>query len=707
VGRDFIDADFLEFSNKIFSGNQTKEQQHKLIREKLASLDHVNLRNYLYINNRDLTFRDESATSGVDEPSMSNGAAYADLDNDGDLDLIVNNINREAFVFINNTNKRGGPAGGSHFINLRLEGSAANKRGIGVKVLIYSGALVQMQEQFPVRGYFSTVDYDLHFGLGTANTVDSIVVIWPDNKIQSIKQPPTDSLLTVSWQHAKLSAGFSHHPTDVVFHESSDIPYKHHDNLFNDFASQRLLPQKYSQLGPFITTGDVNKDGLIDFFIGGGFNFSGNIAIQSANGQFQITQLIDSIKMEEDEDCVFFDADNDGDPDLLVTSGDTRYEENAPYYKPRLYINDANGKFSLKREAIPDSIRIIAGTVSAADYDGDGYTDIFIGGRVSKNYPIAPRSFLLKNNKGVFTDVTATVCPALQQAGMVTASAFVNIKGDTTPELIIAGEWMKVRFFSYRNGIFSEFTDSTGLSTMNGMWRSLTAADIDNDGDVDLIVGNQGLNSQYKVSNEHPMELHAADIDGNGSIDPIPFYYFKTADGRRASFPAINRGLFAEQVPAIKKQFLYHRDYAKATFDDIFNEKVKKQLLSHRCDETRSCWLENTGNGKFIKHPLPTPAQFAPVNAIVCEDFDHDGYTDLLIAGNEYHSEVMMGRYDASYGLFLKGTASKEFTPVSPVRSGFIVRGDVRDMSVIRMPDGLRKILVAVNNDSLKVFDVR
>ena len=707
IGRDFINADFLEFSNNIFNSTRIREEQEKAIRKKLASLKHVNLPNYLYTNNHDLTFTDDSENGGVNEPSMSNGAAYADLDNDGDLDLVVNNISREAFVFINNTNQKNKPVA-AHYLSLQLKGDSLNQHGFGSKVLVYNNGKAQMQEQNPVRGYFSSVDQQLIFGLGKNEQVDSLLVVWPDGKNQLLKNIAADTILVLSWKDAGinssvLTSGPASLFTDIS--SSSGILYKHQDNPFNDYTLQRLLPQKYSQLGPFITTGDINKDGATDFFIGGGFNFSGRIFTQ-AGQTFRSKNLTDSIKFEEDMDCILFDADKDGDDDLLVTGGDMQYEENSNYYKPRLYSNDGKGNFSLQFNAVPDAVNTIAGCVSAGDYDGDGDLDLFIGGRVSKKYPLSPNSYLLQNNQGVFTDVTAKVCPALQKAGMVTSAVWTDFDNDKQTDLVIAGEWMPVQFFKNNHGNLGEATASTGLTQMNGMWRSLIATDMDNDGDMDLVAGNLGLNCEYKTSVAEPIQLFATDLDGNGSIDPVFFYYIKGMDGKKHSYPAIGRSRLADQVPAIKKQFLLHEDYSHAGFDEIFKGKAKDKIQEFYCDETRSCYFENTGKGKFVKHVLPMQAQFAPVNAIICDDLDSDGVKDLLLAGNEYQTEVMTGRYDASYGCFLRGSKNKSFTSVPPVESGFVLNGDVKDMSLVRLSNGQRILLAAVNNDSMRVFRI-
>ncbi len=708
IGRDFIDADFVEFSNTMFNGNLSREEQQKAIRKKLASLDNVNLPNYLFINNKDLRFSDQSDYGGVNEPSMSNGAAYADLDNDGDLDLVVNNINQAAFILRNNTYQNN-KTDSLHYLSFKLNGDSLNRKGFGAKLFLYSNGNVQLQEQNPVRGYFSSVDQQLIFGLGQNATADSLLVVWPDGKKELLKNIKADTTVLLAWKNAAVNFQLNDVDSAFLFTDitgSNGLMYKHTDNSFNDFASQQLLLQKYSQTGPFITTADINNDGTSDFFIGGAFNFSGKLFAQKVGERFTSKNLTDSIKFEEDEAAVFFDADKDGDHDLLITYGGMQYEENSIYYKPRLYINDGKGNFSYQLNAIPDSVRTIAGCVSTGDFNNDGYIDLFVGGRVSNKFPASPKSFLLQNNHGIFADVTAKVCPALQTPGMLTAAVFTDYDNDKQTDLVIAGDWMPLQFFKNNNGRLINTTTATGLTQMKGMWRSLEAADIDNDGDIDFVAGNLGLNCEYKVSMQEPMQLFSTDLDGNGSIDPFLFYYIKDKDGVRRSYPAISRGRFAERVPAIKKQFLLNADYASAGFQEIFKGKPADKIEEFICNETRTCFFENTGNGKFVKHVLPVEAQFSPVNAIVCEDFDKDGFKDLLLAGNEYQTEVITGRYDASYGCFLRGGSNKSFTAVAPAKSGFILNGDVKDLSLIQLANGKKMILAAVNNDSMRVFSI-
>ena len=706
IGRDFINADFISFSETA-GQNATEAQMRKTLRDKLVALKHVEIPNYLYLNNGDCTFSNITDSSGIKRNSMSNGAAYVDLDNDGDLDLVVNNINREAFILINNENQSD-KTKANHSISFILKGDSLNPKGFGAKVFMYTNGRSQVQEEYPVRGYLSSVDTKLLFGTGKNARADSVVVIWPNDKKQVLKNFTADSTYTLYQKNANEIWQPVSNISKKIFSDvttSINALYKHTDVIYNDYADERLLPQKYSQLGPFISTADINKDGKTDFYIGGGFNSHGRIFTQEKNGSFTSKDFIPTSKFTEDEGSVLFDADGDGDLDLLITYGDTRYNDTSMFYHPQLYLNDGKGNFTLSVNAIPLNVRTIAGCVTVADYDGDGDMDVFIGGRVSKQFPLSPHSYLLQNNKGIFTDVTNNVCPALSNAGMVTAAQWADIDNDKHPDLIIAGEYMPIRFFKNDGSKLNEITTSTGLENIDGLWRSLVATDVDGDGDIDFIAGNLGLNCKYHASAQYPMKLYAADIDGNGSIDPVMFYYIKDENGERRLYPSINKDQLAAQVPLIKKKFLLNKDYAKATADEIFTDSKKLQVLT--CDEMRSCWIENKGSSKFVMHALPMEAQFAPVNAIVCADMDGDGIKDILLAGNEYQTEVMTGRYDASYGCFLKGGNNKEFKSVSPQTSGFKIDGDVRDMKLITTANNEKLILVAVNNDSMIVFKCR
>jgi enediyne biosynthesis protein E4 len=703
MGKDLINADFVLYRANAKPENYAQPQDRaKALQEKLNDYKAVPLQNYFYKNNKNIGFSNITNDAGITDLSISNGAAYADFDNDGDLDLVVNNINQEAFFYENsNTNDSK-----KHRISFSLQGDSLNKDALGAKIFLYCNNKIQVAEQSPVRGYLSSVDKRLHFGLDSIATIDSAVIMWPNQKKQVLKNIPSDTLLVLKISSANTNIDYATASANFLFTDitnSTSLGFKHYEPFFNDYSFQRLLPQKYSQLGPYIAVADVNADGLDDFFIGGAFNQSGKICIQQQNGQFVEKDLTTGKKYEEDMGCAFFDADGDKDLDLFVASGSNEVDKGSAYYKPRLYINDGIGNFAININAMPASVNTSASCVVTSDYDNDGDVDVFIGGRVSLDYPEIPNSFLLQNTNGVFADVTNTVSENLSKVGMVTAAVFTDFDNDKQTDLVVAGDWMPLRFYKNQNGKFTEVTTSTGLNNNNGMWRSLVATDVDNDGDQDIVAGNMGINNKYGVDEKYPLQLYAKDIDANGSTDPIMSYYFTNKNKERELFPANSLMQFAEQVPSIKKKFLLHDDYAKASLSKIIDEGSS---IKFTCNEMNSCWFENKGNGKFEKHLLPILAQFAPINAIVSKDFNNDGITDLLIAGNEYQTDVMTGRYDASYGLLLTGNKNKSFAALPAAQSGLAIKGDVKDVKYVIDNNKKVKILVAINNERVKVFGV-
>lgn len=707
MGRDLTNADFVQYREDNQLEDNTREGEYrKKLMEKLTSYKSIKLTNYLFHNNHDYTFSDITEAAGINDKTISNGAAYADLDNDGELDLVVNNINQPASVLFN-TSRSDTSRSRYHYLDISLKGDKWNLDAIGSKITIFYKGGRQSNELYPVRGYLSSVDKKIHFGLAETTMLDSMQVIWPDDKVQILKNISADQTLTLDYRNNDGPfnlATATVKPRFIDVTSEIGVSYKHQETFFNDYSFQTLLPQKYSQLGPLISVADVNKDGLDDFFVGGAFNYSGKIFIQHKDGRFTENMLDTGKKEPEDIGSFFFDANGDGYPDLIVTGGSDEFSPGSPVYIPRLYINDGKGNFSRKSDAVPSSVNTSASVITGFDFDGDGNTELFLGGRVSSSYPLSPKSYILRCHEGKIEDVTNEVCPALENAGMVTSAVWIDFDNDKKTDLVIAGDWMPLRFFKNTGKKLEEVTLSVGLQNISGQWRSLVASDIDHDGDMDLIAGNIGLNNKYHVSPERPLMLFAADIDHNGSMDPVSFYYIKDKSGNRVLYPDISLDKFAQQVPSIKKKFIYHKDFGKAGYSEIYNEEQKKEVQTFRCDETRSCYFENKGNGKFQMHPLPVEAQFAPVNAIVCMDLDGDGNSDLLLAGNEYQNEIMTGRYDASYGLYLKGDGHGQFTPIQPVRSGFIIDGDVKDLKVIRNAEKRIHVLVGVNDEFLKIF---
>jgi len=629
------------------------------------------------------------------------------LDNDGDLDLVLNNMNQEAFI-LRNEIRQSISDSTNNFLSIQLQGPANNSTGVGCKVTLYDKAGQQFLEQSPVRGFYSSVDSRLHFGIGNLKSIDSLKVEWPDNKIQVLTRVKANQFLKLKYEDAKENNRHDTVVSTTFFSDATskvNIEFKHAESRYFDFNNHRPQAQKFSQLGPCIATGDINGDGSTDFFVGGTANQPGKIFIQKKDGTFTSKDLVNGNKPEEDLGTVLFDANGDKSLDLLISGGSTEFGSNSSNNFLRLYLNDSKGNFTLDKKAFPQPISIISQSVAITDYDGDGDMDIFIGGRVSADkYPAIPRSYILQNNKGVFTDVTKDVCPALQYPGMITSAVFSDFNNDGKPDLILCGEWMPIRSFENKNGKFVEVTNATGLPQQNGMWRSLQAVDINHDGKMDYVAGNMGLNNMFHPTNERPMMLFGKDMDNNGSVDIIPAYYIKNNEGKYDLFPAINRSQMADEMPGIKKKYLLFKDFSNVTMENLLTDFGKDGWIKLHCETMQSVWLENLGNGKFITHTLPLVAQVAPINAILPIDVDGDGNIDLVVAGNEYQAEATTGRYDASYGTVLKGDGKGNFSVMDYNKSGLIIDGDVKDVKSINLFNGEKLIIAAVNDEKLKCF---
>jgi hypothetical protein len=713
LGKDMTNNDYASFrngqapNNYIFGKNETENTTDKAsteeLRKNIDAYGSIKMENYFFHNNGGFTFTNTTKSTGLSISSISNGAAYADLDNDGDLDLVVNNINDAAFIWKNELRKTVKDST-QNFLTVELKGSPNNLSGLGSQIILFSKEEKQFAEQSPVRGFSSSVDLRLHFGVGNISIIDSVQIKWPDNKVQVITKVKVNQQLTVKYQDAKAPA-LPNEATATPFFTDitnpSAIQFKHTETQNFDFGYHQPLPQKYSQLGPCVATGDINGDGLMDFFAGGAANQSGKIFLQKPSGSFDEKNITAGNKPEEDLGAVFFDADGDKDLDLLITGGSFEFTV-TKYSQPRLYLNDSKGNFKADETALP-VITDITDAVTAADYDSDGDIDIFIGGRLlPQKYPQSPRSYILQNNNGKFTDVTTAVNPSLQFAGMITDALFTDFNNDKKPDLIICGEWTAVRFFKNENNKLVEVTEATNLTNTNGWWRSLQQADIDKDGDMDYIAGNMGLNNRFHITSNQSMFLYTKDMDKNGFVELVPSYYIKDNDGNNKLFPGLDRNQLAEQLPAIKKKYLLHADYAKISMEKLKNDYGSEGWSDLKCETSASVWIENLGNGKFKTHELPIQAQLAPINSIVADDVDEDGNIDLIIAGNEYQTAVATGRYDASYGLFLKGNGKGNFAPIN--NSGLIIDGDIKDLKMINIKNKGKVLLAAPNDATLKIF---
>lgn len=677
------------------------------------SIPIIKISNYAFKNNGDLSFSNETQNWGLDVPSFSNGAAYADLDNDGDLDFVVNNINDSALVYRNSLyTAKAGPAK-NHYLRLEFKGDAPNGAGLGAMATLYYGkGKTQFHENSVYKGYLSSVEGIAHFGLGKIQKVDSLKVVWPGGKYQLLKNIKADQVLMLDQKNAKQQRIYPAKGKDqrqqMAFTEVAEalgVRYKSEEDDEIDFNWQRTLPHKLSQFGPGIAAGDINGDGLDDFYIGGAAGKAGGLFIQKPDGTFRLaTGNIPAGKTGEDMGVLFFDADNDKDLDLYVASGSYEFLEGSEQLQDLLYLNDGKGNFTLDEKALP-VLTASKSCVRAADYDKDGDLDLFVAGRVVPGkYPLAPQSYILRNDGGRFTDVTASVSPELQNLGMITDALWSDFNGDGDVDLVIAGEWLPVTFLQNTKGKFKNITAATGLAPYTGWWNSLTAGDFDNDGDIDYVAGNLGLNTNYVASASQPLSVLAKDFDGNGSIDPVMVCYIKAEDGTMKPFPMHTRDDLNAQMPRTRSVFPRYVHYAKATIDEVIPQAEREGAIQMQATHFQSSYLENLGQGKFKLSVLPKAAQLAPVYGMQSDDIDGDGNLDLLMVGNDYGTEVFTGRYDAFAGLYLKGNGKGAFRPATLTSSGFYVDGDAKAMAQIFSAKGQKLTLVTQNNDSLRIF---
>jgi hypothetical protein len=698
--RNYLDMDFLSYlvNEKIKSQSLGKEAA---LLEMIEKMPPIKIQNYLYKNNGDLSFSNKSTEWGIDGMSVSNAAAYADFDNDGDLDLIICHTNAEASVYRNNSES----LNNNNFLKVKFKGNDKNTFGIGAKVVLYAKDKHFHQEMVPVRGLQSSVNHELVFGLGDFSTVDSLLVYWPDGKRQTLTEVKANQAITLQ-QSAAQKVGRPISKPEKQFEEIRDklgLNYKHEEANYLDFKQDRLMPNAISTAGPKILKGDINKDGLEDFYIGGSKGASGKLYRQSANGKFvEVAQkAFEDDKEYQDMDGIFFDADGDGFLDLYVVSGGSAFPENSPLFQDRLYRNDGKGNFTRSLDGVPEMF-VSGSSVTAGDFDKDGLDDLFVGGRfIPGKYPVAPRSFLLKNKgKGKFEDVTADFCPELMDPGLVTDVQFIEMNGDGWLDLVVVGEWMEIGVYTNERGEkYSRKKDAFPRNT-SGWWLTIAADDFDQDGDVDLVLGNFGLNNPYKPDTTRPASLVFKDFDNNGSIDPIFSYYMADTN----SF-AYSRDELIGQIPSMKKKFPDYLSFAKADITDFFSAEQMVEVDSLGATLLESIYLENNGQGNFSIKKLPVEAQFSPIYAIASMDVNHDGHADLVTGGNLETTRVSSGQYDANYGMVFLGDGKGVFTTLNPAISGLNIRGDIRDISRINIK-ATEYGIFSRNDDSLKIFKI-
>ncbi len=699
--KDYTEMDFLKYSVDRVIKTMAKDSVDP-IPEYIRKMPTIEIPNYIFKNEGNGTFTKKTSEWGFDRKGVSAGAAYADLDNDGDLDLVINNSNSYADIYKNNSEK----LIKNNYLRVQLDGGVANQRGIGAKVKVFCKGQQSYQEQSPVRGFQSSSDPVLNFGVGKNTVIDSVLIIWPNDNFQKMTAVPVNQLLTVKMTDAKEKWSY-----DTAANKSQSLltqttlPDVHHEeNKFNDFTVQALLPNYLSRQGPCIEVADINKDGLEDFFIGGAKDKTAQLFIQNKNNTFSLKSSPAFAKDAASEDvaAVFFDADNDGDADLYAASGGFELNENDPAFQDRLYINDGKGNFIKKENALP-AMLTSKSCAKAADIDGDGDMDLFVGGRVVPGkYPAAPRSYILLNDgKGNFTDATQKNCAALVQPGMITDALWIDINNDKQPDLVTVGEWMPVRVFINAKGILSDASANYIKFASTGWWNRISASDMDEDGDMDLVIGNCGTNTQFHVEEKTPMNIYYKDFDNNGSVDPILCYYIGGV-----SYPANSRDDLTDQLPYLKKKFLAYKEYADATINDLFTPDQLKDAGVLKAEIMETVYLENQGDKGFVKHLLPLPAQYAPVYGIVLEDLNNDGKKDMLLAGNNTWTRIKFGRYSANHGVLLTGDGKGEFNYVPQAKSGLSLRGNVKSLKLINT-NGSKKIIAGINDDNAVLISIK
>jgi len=701
-GRNSTHMDALMFSVEQIM----KQQKGEAIMTKMDIIERIPatvLKNYIFKNNGDLTFTNVTDSWGDEVPSLSNGAAYADLDNDGDMDLVVNTINDYPLIYRNNSNK----LNANHFLKIKFDGIGLNKGGIGAKVEVTCKGQTYTQEFMPSRGYMSSMNHELIFGLGNATTVDELKITWPDLREQVLKTVGIDQTIILHNKDAQIPQPKTapvYQPVFVPLNNNNILSFKHVENEYVDFRQQILLPHFLSTQGPHIAKGDLNNDGLEDLYFSGAKGSTGKLYFQRKNGSFelQVQSCFEKDKDCEDIGAVLFDADGDKDLDLYVVSGGNEFSKESPELQDRLYLNNGNGLFTKPTDHLP--VMLTSGScVKAGDIDNDGDIDLFVGGRlVPGSYPIAPRSYILENNgKGYFKDVTEQYNKSLRNPGMVTDAVWTDFNGDKLLDLIIVGEWMGIRAFQNTGRNLTEISDKCGLKDSEGWWNTIIAEDFDLDGDIDYVIGNLGLNSQIKVSVAEPATIYAKDFDNNGSIDAVMCYFIQ---GK--SYPFYAKDDLQDQLPFIKKKYLSYESYANQTITDIFSPIELKDALVLKASVFASCYLENKGNNTFELSPLPREAQYSPIYAILSGDYNKDGNPDMILAGNFFGTRIKFGEYDANKGLLLAGNGKGDFTVLTDTQSGLHVNGEARDIADVRLASGKNMLVFALNNDSVRLYKI-
>lgn len=694
IYHDLTNQDFMDFfandimQKMVITG---KKEEIETIINKMPSTP---IPNYAFKNNKGATFSNEAQKWGLDTPSFSNGAAYGDLDNDGDLDLIVNNVNMEAFVYKNNSEKNKN----NHFVKVKLKGDNQNKFALGSIVELFSGNEIIKQELIPSRGFQSSIDYVMTFGIGTKK-IDSLQVIWPNGKFQTINKVVKDKTINLNIADAKLNYVPKKTVSKSIFSEKKASFLAHKENDYIDFDYEGLISKMLSQEGPALAVADINGDGNEDVFIGGAKGQSAKVYINKGNGNYAVvTQKdLDADANFEDTAASFLDADNDGDQDLLVGSGGNEKTDQANY-KNRLYLNNGKGIFVKSKVSIPTTNNNVS-VIAPNDFDNDGDIDVFVGSRsVPGVYGIDPKHLLLENDgKGNFTNVIDKKAFKVNAVGMITDAVWEDIDNDSKKDLILVGDWTAPMIFKNTGRRLTEF--KSNLKDFHGFWNAVSCVDLNNDGKKDLVLGNKGTNTSYKATKSNPMKLFTNDFDNNGTIEQIT-----TRDIEGKDLPINLKQELAKQIPSIKKKNLSYADYSKKTFQELFAQDVVDNSIQKTANIQESVVAINKGNGQFEIKVLPKEVQFSCVNTILTMDVNNDGILDLILGGNQYEFKPQFSRLDSNYASVLLGNSKGNFSWLPYAKSGFFIRGEVKQLKTIKEKNKGVSIIATINNNAPKIF---